>query len=425
MCLVEEVELNTSLISWAGIASSASGFGEIVIRRERIRAKWPIRSLMESVPPTPDPAAALTANFQSFGPFRDQRRTVLVLGGGAMRGMAHIGVLRALAELGITYDAIVGTSIGAVVGTFAAAGTPLDEMEEMVLSLNKGDYFRLNFLKFLFKGVRTPSMYRGDTFRKTLEDILPIKRFDEAAVPFYCNAVNLESGGQVFWGAPGMEDIPLAEAVYSSCCLPGIFEPYKRDGSHYIDGGMVDPLPLRFAKLLGADHIIAVDLTMKASFKQPNYKDRVLSTMYRTFEVVQEYVVENALHMHADENTILIQPKVSHLERFDFDSLDSVVKLGYDETIRVMTSHVASRRVIKVEPEDGLSCPIQPRDYVSIHIDPAACIGCGMCEMVCETDAFRAGNGRAEVRKLHNYECTRDHACERNCPTKAIRLGNL
>lgn len=382
---------------------------------------------MSTVPPEDfsSPEGETASSFHRFGPFRDQRRTVLVLGGGAMRGMAHIGVLRALEQLGIKYDAIVGTSIGAVVGTFAAAGTPLDEMERMVLALNKGDYFRLNFLKFLFKGVRTPSMYRGDTFRNTLEDILPIKSFEEARVPFYCNAVNLESGGQVFWGAPGMRDIPLVEAVYSSCCLPGIFEPYVRNGEHYIDGGMVDPLPLRFAKLLGADHIIAVDLAMKATFKQPNYKDRVLSTMYRTFEIVQEYVVENALHMHADESTILIQPKVSHLERFDFDSLDGVIELGYDETMRVMTSHAASRQIIQVEPEDRLACPVQPRDYVTLRIDQSACVGCGMCEMVCETDAFSTGEGKAEVRKFHNYECTRDHACARNCPTKAIRLGNL
>ncbi|MEX1025646.1 MAG: patatin-like phospholipase family protein [Planctomycetota bacterium] len=364
-------------------------------------------------------------NFQGFGPFHDQRRTVLVLGGGAMRGMAHIGVLRALEKLGVRYDAIVGTSIGAVVGTFAAAGVPLEEMERLVGSLNKGDYFRLNFLKFLFKGVRTPSVYRGDTFRRTLAEILPVERFDDLRVPFYCNAVCLQSGGQVFWGAPGLDELPLVDAVYSSCCLPGIFEPFERDGLHYIDGGMVDPLPLRFAKLLGADTVIAVDLTVKASFKQPNYKDRVLSTMYRTFEVVQEHVAEDSLHMHANENTILIQPKVSHLERFDFTSVDDVVRLGYDETIRVLTSHAKSRNSLVVTPEDRMSCPVHPRDYVSIRIDPEACIGCGMCEMVCETDAFAAGRGSAEVRKVHNYECTRDHACERNCPTNAIRLGNL
>jgi len=73
----------------------------------------------------------------------------------------------------------------------------------------------------------------------------------------------------------------------------------------------------------------------------------------------------------------------------------------------------------------GLFCPVAPRDYVSVRINPERCIGCGMCEMVCETDAFWARGDKATVRKLANYECTRDHACARNCPTDAIHLGNL
>src|SRR5688572_31422873 len=87
-------------------------------------------------------------------------RTVLVLGGGGMRGMAHIGVLRALRTLGISYDAIVGTSIGALVGALAATGIGLDRIESILAEVHKADYFRLNTLKFLLKGARAPSMYR-------------------------------------------------------------------------------------------------------------------------------------------------------------------------------------------------------------------------------------------------------------------------
>ena len=80
--------------------------------------------------------------------------------------------------------------------------------------------------------------------------------------------------------------------MYSSCCLPGIFEPYERNGHHYMAGGIGDALPLRFAKLMRPDVIIAVDLTVKATFKQPNYKDRVVSTLYRSFEIAEEIIVE-------------------------------------------------------------------------------------------------------------------------------------
>ena len=89
---------------------------------------------------------------------RRQPRTVLVLGGGGMRGMAHVGVLKAMDRLGFKYDAIVGTSIGALVGSMAASGCSIERMEEMVSSLQKEDYFKLNFIKFLLKGVRTSSV---------------------------------------------------------------------------------------------------------------------------------------------------------------------------------------------------------------------------------------------------------------------------
>lgn len=343
-----------------------------------------------------------------------------------MRGMAHVGVLKAMQSLGITYDAIVGTSIGALVGAMAAGGLPIEEMEEIISKLQKDDYFKLNVVKLLLKGPRASSVYSGKNFVTRLEELLPDKTFDELQVPFFCNAVCLETGGMAFWGTPGMRDISLLDAVYSSCCLPGIFEPYERGPYHYMDGGIIDPLPLRFAKALRPDMILAIDLTVKATFKTPNYKNRAVSTLYRSFEIAEEVIVEQLLHMHADRDTVLVQPKVGHLARFEFQNVADVVKLGEDETIRVLTSHAGTRRLVQDHILDrGISCPVTPRDYVSIRIDQEACIGCGNCEMVCETDAFWCQDQPAEVRKRRNYECTRDHACARNCPTAAIHLGNL
>lgn len=342
-----------------------------------------------------------------------------------MRGMAHIGVLRAMRKLGIQYDAIVATSIGALVGALAAAGGSEDEIEETVAKVQKGDYFKLNLLKFLLKGVRAPSMYSGERFRENLGEIMAPGPISDLGIPFYCNSVCLESGGSVFWGGPGTGDVSVVDAVYASCALPGIFEPYQRDDKHYMDGGIVDPLPLRFAKTLEPDLIIAVDLCIKATFKEPNYKNRATSTMMRSFEITQEVIVEQMLHMHADESTVLIQPKVGHLSRFDFDDVKSIIQLGEEEAISVLTSSPATRDLIKEDLIPDLACPLMPRDYVSVRINPERCIGCGMCAMVCETDAFRTDGELAVVLKPANYECTRDHACARNCPTDAIHLGNL
>ncbi|MFT4539451.1 MAG: NTE family protein [Planctomycetota bacterium] len=372
----------------------------------------------------PDPLETPPLGVEQNGAKR-RPRIVLVLGGGGMRGMAHIGVLRAIETLGIQFDAIVGTSIGSLVGSMAAGGMDVEEILEVIHQVQKGDYFRLNTLKLILKGTRASSMYQGDTFRTRLEEILPKVELNQTVVPFYCNAVRLETGGSVFWGTRGFDDISLVDAVYSSCALPAIFEPLEYKGHNYMDGGMVDPVPLRFAKTLGADLIIAVDLTVKGSFKTPNYKRRVLSTLFRSFEILEEVLVEQMLHMQVDPSVILIQPKVGQMHRFDFSDIDEVVKAGEDEALRVLTSSAATRNLVTDEIIEGLSCPVVPHDFVSLHIDPSKCIGCGMCETVCETDGFWARGEEATVRKLYNYECTRDHACARNCPTGAISLGNL
>ena len=339
--------------------------------------------------------------------------------------MAHVGVLRALRTLGIQYDAIVGTSIGALVGAMAAGGRDVEEIESIITQVQKEDYFKLNFIKLLMKGIRAPSMYQGQTFRESLARILPDVGFGGMKVPFFCNSVRLETGGSVFWGTPGFEDITLVDAVYASCALPGVFEPLEWNDHNYMDGGIVDSVPLRFAKTLQPELIIAIDLTIKATYKTPNYRQRVLSTLYRAFEIVEEVLVEQALHMHADHRVALVQPKVGHLHRFDFDQVEAVMKEGENESLRVLTSHAATRNLVGTDLVENLACPAAPHDYVSLHIDPSRCIGCGMCEMVCETNGYWAQGGTASVRKLLNYECTRDHACARNCPTNAISLGNL
>ena len=355
----------------------------------------------------------------------ERPRRVLVLGGGGMRGMAHIGVLRALKTLDIKFDAVVGTSIGALIGAMVAEGRDVDELEAEVRSLKKEDYFRLNAIKMLLRGPRVTSMYQGLNFRRSLERLLPDEKMGSTKMAFYCNAICLESGGSIFWGTHGFSGMSLADAVYSSCALPAVFEPFEHEGRHYIDGGIADPTPLRFAKTLHPEMVIAVDLTVKGTYRTPNFKDRAISTLFRSFEIAQEVVVEHMLHMHADENVVLIQPKVGHLHRFDFEEIPEVIQAGEDEALRVLLSHAATRDLVTCKPEDRLSCPVTPADYVQLSIDPARCVGCGLCEAVCETQGFKMAGETAQVRKVHNYECTRDHACARNCPTQAIRLGNL
>lgn len=359
---------------------------------------------------------------ESVGPIG----TLLVLGGGAMRGMAHIGVLRAIDKLGIKIDAIVGTSIGSLIGAMVAGNSTTAEIEERLPGLAKDDYFRLNLTKFLRKGLRAPSMYSGNTFRRSLEGLISAETFDDLKMPFFCNAVCLETRGPAFFGTRGFRDIGLIDAVYGSCALPAVFEPLRWKGRHYMDGGITDALPLRFAKLLKPERIIAVDLTVKPSHRAPRYRPHAISTFFRAFDIVENVLTEQMLHMHVTPEVCLIQPKLVEMERFDFDRIGELVEGGEREAFRVLTSHPLMRELI--DPEifsDGDACPVSPPEYVSLHIDPSVCIGCSMCEMTCETGGFLGRGKIATVVKPDNYECTRDQACVRSCPTGAIRLGNL
>lgn len=351
---------------------------------------------------------------------------LLVLGGGAMRGMAHIGVLRALERVGIRIDAIVGTSIGSLIGAMFTGSSSVADIEERLPGLAKDDYFRLNFAKFLRKGLRSPSMYSGDTFRRSLQKLIGVRSFDDLALPFFCNAVCLETGGPVFFGTRGFRDIDLIEAVYGSCALPAVFEPLLWKGRHFMDGGITDALPLRFAKLLRPKRIIAVDLTVKPSHRPPSYRPHAISTLFRAFEIVENVITEQMLHRHVSDEVVLIQPKLVEMDRFDFDRIGEFVESGESEAYRVLTSHPLTRDLVSsADVPEGTTCPATPREYVSLHVDSELCIGCSMCEMTCETAGFSAQSGLAEVLKAHNYECTRDQACVRSCPTGAIRLGNI
>lgn len=352
--------------------------------------------------------------------------TLLVLGGGAMRGMAHIGVLRGLDRLGIKIDAVVGTSIGALIGGMLAGGSSAYEIETLLPNLAKDDYFRLNFAKFLRKGLRAPSMYSGQTFRRSLERLMPRTSFDELSMPFFCNSVCIETGGPVFFGTRGFRDIGIVDAVYGSCALPAVFEPLAWKGRHFMDGGITDALPLRFAKMLAPKRIIAVDLTVKPSHRPPHHRPHAISTLFRAFDIVQTVLTEQMLHMQVTPDIVLLQPKIVAMDRFDFDRVQELVDAGELEAERVITSHPSTRDLVgRKDLPDGVTCPVVPREFVSVHIDPEVCIGCGMCEMTCETDAFRGTGEVASVWKPANYDCTRDQACVRSCPTGAIRLGNL
>ncbi len=354
------------------------------------------------------------------------RKTVLVLGGGGMRGFCHIGVVRAIERLGLTVDEVVGTSMGAVMGGLFASGLDSRRIEEAAAEISLKDYFRLNLLKFLVRGFKHASVYKGRTFHELLKKWLPFGSFEELHRPFFCNAMSLTTGASRFFGLPGADQMPVADAVYASACLPTIFEPAQIGADHYVDGGMTETLALRIARARNADLVIGVDLSHRDLHVTTPYKASLPHILLQTYEVMGQALNEHNLHRYADDRTVVIKPKVSHLGLLDMPDVKEIVRLGEREAMEVLTTHPLTRYLCDadvVAEEDRMVS--RPRDHVHLDVDMNACIHCGICAATCATNGYAAVPIGDVVKKLHNYECTRDMACERNCPTGAIRLQNI
>ncbi|MEZ5990129.1 MAG: patatin-like phospholipase family protein [Planctomycetota bacterium] len=347
----------------------------------------------------------------------------LLLGGGGMKGMVHVGVLKALHRLGIPVDEIVGTSIGAVIGARTPGGMDVEALHRLVLDLSRKDFFKLKVLKFLVKGYRHESACSGKRFHDFLAAHLPARSFDELRVPFFCNALSLDSGSTRFFGLPGSRDIDLADAVYASATLPGVFEPLLYEGDHYIDGGIADSLPLRFARSRRPDLIIAVDLSIRDYREREDFRQSLPWILYRAFEISQEAINEHNLHSNGGPDLIHIKPPVGHLGLFHFEDLEELIELGERKALEVLCSH--PRTLGLCDPAEVTRVRLlgeERRTYVQVEVDEEACIHCGLCHATCATNGFVASERGPVLVKAANYECPRDGACMRNCPTGAITL---
>src|SRR5919201_3609084 len=186
-------------------------------------------------------------------------RTALVLGGGGLKGFAHIGVIRALEERGICPSVYAGTSIGSLIAAARAGGMSIDEMTERAVALRKRHLFRINHLGMLFERMRSPSLYLETPLREACASVTPAGTFRDLQIPLLVNTVDVERGTRVVWGLPGLQDVPIIDAVYASCALPGFFPPGYVGGCICIDGGTIDNLPAAICAL-HMDAVIAVDV---------------------------------------------------------------------------------------------------------------------------------------------------------------------
>ena len=183
---------------------------------------------------------------------RHHTRIGLALGSGSARGWSHIGILRALAEIGIEPDLVCGSSVGAIVGASYAAGN-LDKLEEWVTSLTRADVARFLDLNLSLNGFIDAPRLRSFFADYVCAEAV---RIEELGKTFATVSTDLENGREI-WFTEGS----VLDAVWASMSLPGLFPPIRNQGRWLVDGGLVNPVPVSVCRALGADKVIAVNLT--------------------------------------------------------------------------------------------------------------------------------------------------------------------
>lgn len=182
----------------------------------------------------------------------------LVLGSGGARGMAHIGVIEEIEARGYQIISVSGCSMGAVIGGFYCANK-LDEFYAWAKSLSYIDLLRLVDFSFISNGA-----IRGDKVFSVLAEMLDDIQIEELPIPFTAVTTDLANSKEV-WFQRG----PLEQAMRASAAIPGLFQPVKRDDRLFVDGGVLNPLPIAASVSAHADHIIAIDLNADVPIPEP------------------------------------------------------------------------------------------------------------------------------------------------------------
>jgi NTE family protein len=343
------------------------------------------------------------------------RRIALVLGGGGLKGFAHIGVLRALEELGIVPDVYAGTSIGAMIAASYLSGATVNEMTVRAESMRRKDIFRVNHLGMLLERMQSPSIYLQEPLRDLCNRAIPEGDFTSLPKRLLVNTVDPDRGARVVWGLPGLEKVSVRDAVYASCALPGFFPPGHVGDRTCIDGGVVDNLPVSITSHF-ADMIIAVDVGSSDASQEALADTQGFATIYMRaatmmFHALQQFPLE---HWHGPP-MVLIRPKVDDANWLSVTNTAANIEEGY-RSAKDALSRFASYW-------DNPSC-IFPRRRVRIVVDEEKCTGCGLCVSLAPAVMGWTSKETAFARTSIVEWSPADGGFVHECPTIAITASN-
>ncbi len=340
----------------------------------------------------------------------------LVLSGGGMKGMAHIGVLRALHERGLMPSLVIGTSMGSLVGAVWANGMPVGQMIERARTIHRRDIFRIAHTDMALRRMRADAVYRKEPLDQLLHSLIGDVTFDQLQHALLVNTVDINTGTQVLWGRPGLRKVRVADAVFASCALPGILPNRAVAGRYCVDGAVVDTLPVIAAATAARQTILAVDVggsrTVRAGIEAAGFA----ATYTRALEIVMQSLTSRSLTTWNEPPLVLVRPRVDHIPMFAFDRTDELLDEGYRAAITVLD---------KLNTNGTLTSGVYPRTENRIAIDPLRCIGCGVCASMAPKVFQMTSGGKAQVIAERQVWSPVDGGYLSHCPTGAITANPL
>ncbi|MBV8664962.1 MAG: patatin-like phospholipase family protein [Burkholderiaceae bacterium] len=278
-------------------------------------------SLLLSACTTTPPTAPVTAPVvvaQTPPPPKPPRKIKigLALGGGAARGFAHIGVIKALEAQGIYPDIVVGTSAGSLVGALYAAGNDGFTLNKLALTMDESAIADWSVPFFS----STSGVLKGEALQEYVNRTVKNLPMEKMKIPFGAVATDLRTGAPVLFqrGNTGV-------AVRASSAVPGVFQPVTIGDHTYVDGGLVAPVPVNFARAMGADFVIAVNISSQPEAQTAN---STLQILLQTFAIMGQSIN----HYELKGADVVIQPGLGAMKGSDFDSRNVAVLAGEQAT---------------------------------------------------------------------------------------------
>ncbi|NWF76741.1 MAG: patatin-like phospholipase family protein [Nitrospirae bacterium] len=243
-------------------------------------------------------------------------KIAVVLGAGASKGFAHIGVLKVLESNKVPIHMIVGTSAGSFVGALYAYGFSAFELQKLSFSIQKDDVFDLT--------LPDNGFIKGEKLEAYINHILRDTTMERLRIPFYAVATDIQSGKEVVFGSGN-----TGTAVRASCSIPGIFRPPVISGRMYVDGGVVSPVAVEAARRLGADIVIAVDISGDVTSSAPS---GTIETILQSINIM--YSKLSAIQLAKAD--VVIQPKVGYIGSADFSKRHEAVLEGEKAALKAL-----------------------------------------------------------------------------------------